>query len=98
MTQLFNFPLDVDFSGTYLQGNGVAGPGDDMRTGISDRLEIINGVARTTLYGADRQTNYGYRTEITFGTFRLAGNCGTRSLFGSRVPLSIFPAAATKRI
>jgi len=75
MTQLFNFPLDVDFAGTYLQANGIDGRGDNMLSGISDRLEIINGVARTSLYGADRQTNYGYRTEITFGTFPNSGEC-----------------------
>jgi hypothetical protein len=75
MTQLSNFPLDVDFSGTYLQANGVAGRGDNMLTGISGRLEIINRVARTTLYGTDRQTNFGYRSEIRFGTFPNSGEC-----------------------
>jgi hypothetical protein len=75
MTQLLNLPLDVDFAGTYLQANGIDGRGDNMVSGISDRLEIINRVARTTLYGADRQTNYGYRTEIVFGTFPNSGEC-----------------------
>ncbi|SDZ86149.1 heparin lyase I family protein [Nitrosospira multiformis] len=75
MTQLFNFPLDVDFAGTYLQANGIEGPGNKMLSGISDRLEIINGAARTTLYGTDRQTNYGYRTEIQLGTFPSSGEC-----------------------
>ncbi len=33
-----------------------------------------------------------------FGTLKLDGKCGTRSLLGSRVPLSTLPAAVTKRM
>jgi hypothetical protein len=75
MTQLFNFPLDVDFAGTYLQANGMEGPGNTMLTGMSDRIEIVDGAARLTLYGTDAETNFGHRTEVSFPAFPNSGEC-----------------------
>ncbi|ODT75483.1 MAG: hypothetical protein ABS69_10745 [Nitrosomonadales bacterium SCN 54-20] len=73
MTLMASFPLDTNFAGTYLQANGVDGPGNWQLAGLSDRIEIVNGMARLSLYGTDAETNFGHRTEVTFGTFPNSG-------------------------
>jgi hypothetical protein len=73
MTQIANFPLSTSFAGTYLQANGVGASGNGTLAGLSGRIEIIDSAARLSLYGADAETNFGHRTEVTFGTFPNSG-------------------------
>lgn len=75
MTQLSNLPLDVDFAGTYLQANGMEGPGNKMLSGISDRLEIINGSSQSNLIRCGPANKLRVQNRIRLGTFPNSGEC-----------------------
>lgn len=75
MTLLSSYALDTDFAGTIMQANGQTISGNVSPSGITDRLDIINGVARLTVFGTDLETSVGHRTEVRFETFPNSGEC-----------------------
>jgi hypothetical protein len=66
MTQTINYPLNTNFSGVNsLQANGVIGSGNNLLSGISDRLSIVDKTMKSAISQSDTTTAGAVRSEIT---------------------------------
>lgn len=65
-TKIIDYPFSSSFAGVNsLQANGTMDTGDSLPSGIAGRLEIENGVMKSTNNQTDDVTALGHRSEIT---------------------------------
>ncbi|MCB1563346.1 MAG: polysaccharide lyase [Alphaproteobacteria bacterium] len=65
-TKIVDYPFSSTFAGiNSLQANGTVNTGNNLPNGISGRIEIENGVMKSTLDQNDALSAGGHRSEIT---------------------------------